>query len=106
MSALVSQLNRSTQHFIVEGKDRECRTIGQCVIAVDAVPCPVEKNREALLLLLCACKIRLATTFLRRTNPDPGDGPDGKNDPDRVCDPLDPSQNLLHGVTPGCMALA
>src|SRR5450759_2678900 len=26
---LLSQLNRSTQHFIVEGKDRECRTIGQ-----------------------------------------------------------------------------
>src|SRR5450759_2149019 len=23
------RLNRSTQHFIVEGKDRECRTIGQ-----------------------------------------------------------------------------
>jgi hypothetical protein len=29
MSALCSRLNRSTQHFIVEEKDRECRTIGQ-----------------------------------------------------------------------------
>src|SRR5450759_3641339 len=29
LSACGSQLNRSTQHFIVEGKDRECRTIGQ-----------------------------------------------------------------------------
>ena len=27
--SLCGGLNRSTQHFIVEGKDRECRTIGQ-----------------------------------------------------------------------------
>src|SRR5450759_4677215 len=29
LSAFDCRLNRSTQHFIVEGKDRECRTIGQ-----------------------------------------------------------------------------
>src|SRR5262249_27027866 len=67
-------------------------------IAVDAVPCAVEKNSEALLLLLCACKIRLATTFLHMTNPDPCDDPDENNDPDCVCGPLDQSHNLLHAV--------
>ena len=68
----------------------------------------VEKNREALLLLLCACKVRLAATFLRRTtnnHPDRDDGYDAKKKGDPVCDSLDQSQKL-HAVAPGCMALA
>ena len=35
-------------------------------IAVDAIPCAVEKNREPLFLLLCAGKVLLVATFLRR----------------------------------------
>src|SRR5205823_3577527 len=60
-------------------------------IAVNAVPCAVEKNREALLLLFCASKVRLTATFLRRAHPDPGDGRDGKQDGEPVCESLDPA---------------
>lgn len=75
-------------------------------IAVDAVPCAVEKNCEALLLLLRACKGRLVATFLRRTtnnHPDPDDRHDAKQEREPVCEPLDQSQNL-QGAAPGCMA--
>src|SRR6266436_1014887 len=77
-------------------------------VAVDAVPCAVEKDREALLLLLCADKVRLVATFLRRaTNEDPecDHGRDGNQESEPMRNPLDQSQNNLHGATP-CMALA
>ncbi|MDH2357358.1 hypothetical protein QCM80_43435 [Bradyrhizobium sp. SSUT112] len=77
-------------------------------IAVDAIPGAIEKNREALLLLLCADEIRLISTFLgRATNnhPNPDYGHDRKQKADRVCNPLDRSQNR-HDVAPGCLTLA
>ena len=49
------------------------------------------------MLLFCASKVRLAATFLRRTNIDPDDDPDDKNDPNRVRGSLKHSQQLLHG---------
>ena len=46
-------------------------------IAIDAIPCTVEKHREAPLLLLCTCKVWLIATFRRRTANDHSDRDDG-----------------------------
>src|SRR6266480_2002443 len=61
-------------------------------IGVDAVQCTVEKNREALLLLLCAYKVRLAASLLRRTtnnHPDPFDCHAAKQEREPICDSLE-----------------
>jgi hypothetical protein len=66
------------------------------------------EDREALLLLLCADKVRLVATFRRgATNEDPecDHGRDGNQESEPIRNPLDQSQNNLNGVTP-CMALA